>query len=60
MWKVAIKKLRLIFAWKLAWYTPLKLDTIDQVWPENFGEFYKAPAVGLVSVVYMGVQEDDE
>jgi hypothetical protein len=26
-----------------AWYSPLKLDTIDQVWPENFGGLYKAP-----------------
>jgi len=22
---------------------PFKLDTIDQVWPENFGGVYKAP-----------------
>jgi hypothetical protein len=43
-----------------AWYSPLKLDTVDQVWPENFGGVYKAPAVDLVSGVYMGVQEDAE
>jgi len=43
-----------------AWYSPFKLDTVDQVWPENFGGVYKAPAVDLVSGVYMGVQEDDQ
>jgi hypothetical protein len=39
---------------------PLTLDTVDQVWPENFGGLYKAPAVDLVSDVYRGVHEDAE
>ena len=43
-----------------AWYTPFKLDTVDQVWPENFGGLYKARAVELVSGVYMGVQGENQ
>jgi hypothetical protein len=39
---------------------PLGLDAIDQVCPGNFSGFYKAPAVDLISGVYMGVHEDDE
>jgi hypothetical protein len=39
---------------------PFKRNSDDQVWPENFGGVYKAPAVDLVSGGYMGVQEDDE
>jgi hypothetical protein len=44
----------------LAWHSPFKLGSNDQVWPENFGGAYKAPAVDLVSGVYMGVQENAE
>ena len=43
-----------------AWCSPFTLDIDDQVWPENFGGLYKAPAVDLVSGVYMVVQEDAE
>jgi hypothetical protein len=43
-----------------AWYSPFKLGSNDQVWPENFGGVYKAPAVDLVSGVYMGAQEEDQ
>ena len=61
MWIVAIKKpLAGLCLANVAWYSPLKLDTVDQVWPENFGGLYKAPAVDLVSGVYMSVQEDNQ
>jgi hypothetical protein len=56
-WKVAIKKPLADLCLAIgAWYSPFKLDTVDQVWPENFGGVYKAPAVDLVSGGYMLVQ----
>jgi hypothetical protein len=60
-WKVGIKEIRGSCLLEIgARTTPFGLDTVDQVWPENFGGFYKAPAVDLVNGVYMGVQEEDQ
>ena len=60
IWKVAIKKAVADLCLEIGMVYPFKLDTVDQVWPENFGGRNKAPAVDLVSGVYMGVQEEDE
>jgi hypothetical protein len=49
-----------MFAEDLYGQYPLGLDAIDQVCPGNFSGYYKAPAEGLVSGVYMGVQEEDD
>jgi hypothetical protein len=59
--KAGVKKiLRRGSAGNWARHYPFGLDIVDQVWPENFGGLYKAPAVDLVSGVYMGVQGDDQ
>ena len=61
MWNVAIKKPLADLCLALeAWHIPFGLDIVDQVWPGNFGGLNKAPAVDLVSGVYMVVQEDAE
>jgi hypothetical protein len=61
MWKVAIKEPPADLCLAIGpWYSPFKLSSNDQVWPENFGGVYKALAVDLVSGVYMGAQEEDQ
>jgi hypothetical protein len=62
MRKVAIKKpvADLCLAGNWGMHYPFGLDTVDRVWPENFGGVNKAPAVDLVSGVYMGAQEEDQ
>ena len=61
MWNVAIKKPLADPCLAIGpWYSPFKLGSNDQVWPVNFGGLNKAPAVDLVSGVYMGIQKDDE
>ena len=58
-WKVGLKeKLGEVLLEKGARHYPFGLVTVDRVWPVNFGGLYKAPAVDLVSAVYMAVQED--
>ena len=60
-WTAAIKeKLDGLCLVIRARYSPFGLNTVDQVWPENFGGLYKAPAVDLGRSVSMGVQADDE
>ena len=58
-WKVRLKeKLGEVLLESGARHSPFGLDTVDRVWPVNFGGLHKAPAVDLESGVYMNVHED--
>jgi hypothetical protein len=60
-WKAGIKeKLGEVLLAIGPWYSPFKLRSNNQVWPENFGGVKKSPAVDLVSAVYMAVPEEDK
>jgi len=60
-WKVGVKeKLGEVLLENGARHSPFRLHIVDQVWPVNFGGLHKAPAVDLVSGVYMGVQGENQ